>query len=100
MNRTLRGYLLVLIAATLWASLGVFYKFLINGYGLQPLAAAVLRGSAGSVLLLAALLTLRVNLRVPRRDWPSRTRPVLPARLRSSRPARSVRRRRENRMRS
>lgn len=71
MNCTLRGYLLVLVAATLWASLGVFYKFLINGYGLQPLAAAALRGSAGGLLLLGALLALRINLHVPRRDWPT-----------------------------
>jgi len=66
-----RGYGLILIAATLWASLGVFYKYLINDYGMQPLAVAALRGSVGGLLLLVALLTLRVNLRVPRRDWPA-----------------------------
>lgn len=71
MNRTLRGYLLVLVAATLWATLGVFYKFLINDYGLQPLAAATLRGGAGGLILLAALLALRVDLRVPRCQWPA-----------------------------
>ncbi len=60
---------MVLVAATLWASLGVFYKYLINDYGLQPLTAAALRGSAGGLILLAALLLLRVDLRVPRRDW-------------------------------
>jgi drug/metabolite transporter, DME family len=66
----LRGYMLVLVAATLWASIGVFYKFLINDHGLLPLAAAGLRGSAGGLLLLAALLLLRVDLHVPRRQWP------------------------------
>lgn len=71
MNRTLRGYLFVLVAATLWATLGVFYKFLINDYGLQPLAAAMLRGGAGGLILLAALLALRVDLRVPREQWPA-----------------------------
>ncbi len=66
----LRGYILVLVAATLWASIGVFYKLLINEYGLTPLAAAALRGSVGGLLLLLALLVLRVDLRVPRREWP------------------------------
>ncbi len=70
MSRSVRGYLFVLVAATLWASIGVFYKLLINGYGLQPLAAAALRGSAGGLILLAVLLVLRVDLRVPRQDWP------------------------------
>jgi len=71
MNRSVRGYLMVLVAATLWASLGVFYKFLINDFGLRPLTAATLRGSVGGLLLLLALLALRVDLRVPRRDWPT-----------------------------
>ena len=70
MNKNARGYLFVLVAATLWASLGVFYKFLINDFGLQPLAAAALRGSIGGLMLLGALLVLRVDLRIPRRDWP------------------------------
>jgi drug/metabolite transporter, DME family len=68
-SQAVRGYILVLVAATLWASIGVFYKFLINDYGLLPLAAAALRGSAGGLLLLAALFLLRVDLRVSRRDW-------------------------------
>lgn len=69
-NRILRGYLLVLSAATLWASIGVFYKFLINDHGMQPLAAAGLRGAAGGVILLVALVFLRVDLRTSRRSWP------------------------------
>jgi drug/metabolite transporter, DME family len=67
----IQGYLLVVLAATLWASIGVFYKFLIGGYGLTPLAAATLRGGAGGLILLLCLLVLRVNLRVRRRDWPA-----------------------------
>ncbi|MBM4461638.1 MAG: DMT family transporter [Chloroflexi bacterium] len=67
-TKSVRGYLLVLIAATLWASIGVFYKFLISGYGLQALAAAALRGCAGGLILLAVLLALRVDLRIPRQD--------------------------------
>lgn len=68
-NRSVRGYLMILTAATLWASLGVFYKYLINDYGLQPLTVAALRGSVGGLILLATLFLLQVNLRVPRRDW-------------------------------
>lgn len=70
MNKTLRGYLLVLVAATLWALIGVFYKFLIRDHGLTPLAAATLRGAVGGLLLLTALVLTRVDLRVPRRYWP------------------------------
>lgn len=69
-DKSLRGYLFVLLAATLWASIGVFYKFLINDYGLTPLSAATLRGGVGGVLLLLGLLVLRVDLRVPRNQWP------------------------------
>ena len=68
-RKDLRGYLLVLLAATLWASIGVFYKFLIGGFGLTPMAAAALRAGLGGLILLVALLLLRVDLRVPRRDW-------------------------------
>jgi drug/metabolite transporter, DME family len=66
----IQGYLLVVLAATLWASIGVFYKFLIGDYGLTPLAAATLRGSTGGLILLLCLLVLRVDLHVRRRDWP------------------------------
>ncbi len=68
-NDQLRGYLLILVAATLWATLGVFYKFLINNQGLTPLAAATMRGGLGGLILLASLVLLRVDLRVPRADW-------------------------------
>jgi DME family drug/metabolite transporter len=61
---------MVLVAATLWASIGVFYKFLIDGFGLTPLAAATLRASVGGMILLVGLLALQVDLHVPRRDWP------------------------------
>jgi len=68
-EKHLRGYLLVLVAAMLWATIGVFYKLLIGGYGLTPMAAATLRGGLGGLILLGGLLVLRVDLRVPRRDW-------------------------------
>jgi drug/metabolite transporter, DME family len=70
MNRSFQGYGLVVVAATLWATIGVFYKALIGEYGLTPLAAAAFRGAVGGLILLAALLLLRVDLRVRRRDWP------------------------------
>jgi len=70
MHQSSRGYLLILIAATLWATIGVFYKFLINDHGLTPLAAATLRGGIGGAILLCVLLLLRADLRVPRREWP------------------------------
>lgn len=69
-DKSLRGYLLVLVAATLWASIGVFYKLLINDFGLTPLAAAALRGGVGGVILLLGLLVMRADLRVPRSQWP------------------------------
>lgn len=56
-----RGYLLVLLAAALWATLGVIYKFLAGTYGLPPLAVAAFRAGLGGLLLLAGLLTLRRN---------------------------------------
>ena len=69
-GKSLQGYGLVVVAATLWASIGVFYKFLIGEYGLTPLAAAAFRGTLGGLMLLAGLLVLGVNLKVSRRDWP------------------------------
>jgi DME family drug/metabolite transporter len=70
MNRSLQGYGLVVVAATLWATIGIFYKALIDEYGLTPLAAAAFRGAVGGLILLTALLLLRVDLHVHRRDWP------------------------------
>jgi DME family drug/metabolite transporter len=67
---SLQGYGLVVLAATLWASIGVFYKYLIGTFGLTPLAAAAFRGSVGGLMLLGALVVFRTDLRVARRDWP------------------------------
>jgi DME family drug/metabolite transporter len=54
-----RGYLLVLLAASLWATLGVIYKHLAESHGLPPLAVAGLRAGLGGLILLAGLLALR-----------------------------------------
>ncbi|MEZ4769180.1 MAG: DMT family transporter [Caldilineales bacterium] len=56
-----RGYLLVLLAASLWATLGVIYTLLARA-GLAAITVAALRAGLGGLLLLAGLLILR-------RDW-------------------------------
>lgn len=62
-----RGYLLVLLAAALWATLGVVYTVLAETYGLPPLAVAAFRAGLGGLLLLLGLLLLRPSwLRVNR----------------------------------
>lgn len=65
-----RGYALVLLAASLWATLGIIYKYLANIYGLPPLAVAGLRAGLGGLLLLAGLAVLR-------RSWLRLSRPAL-----------------------
>jgi DME family drug/metabolite transporter len=62
-----RGYFLVLVAASLWATLGIIYKYLAESYGMPPLAVAGLRAGLGGIILLAGLLALRRSwLRVNR----------------------------------
>lgn len=64
----IRGYLLVLLAATLWATLGVIYTVLARDSGLAAITVAALRAGLGGLLLLAGLLVLRRNwLRINRR---------------------------------
>lgn len=63
-----RGYFLVLLAASLWATLGIIYKYLASSYGVAPLAVAGLRAGLGGLILLAGLLLLRPAwLRLSRR---------------------------------
>lgn len=62
-----RGYFLVLLAAALWATLGVIYKYLSNTYGVPPLAVAAFRAGLGGLLLLVGLGLVRPTwLRVNR----------------------------------
>ncbi|MCZ7543758.1 MAG: DMT family transporter [Anaerolineae bacterium] len=56
MSGALRGYGLVLLAATLWASLGLFYKRLVDGYGLTPVTVAFFRALLTALILFAAHL--------------------------------------------
>lgn len=72
MSRThLRGYALVLIAAVLWATLGLFYRTLVSQYQLSPSVVAAYRAGLAALVLLVLLAALRPRLLVVRRrDWP------------------------------
>ena len=62
-----RGYLLVLLAASLWATLGVIYTLLARA-GLAAITVAALRAGLGGLLLLAGLFFFRRGwLRINRR---------------------------------
>lgn len=71
MSRTqLRGYALVLIAAGLWATLGLFYRVLVNQYQLSTGVIAAYRAGIAACVLLVLLAALRPRLLlVRRRDW-------------------------------
>jgi drug/metabolite transporter (DMT)-like permease len=65
------SYLLVLLAAGFWATLGIFYKTLISTYGLPPLAIVFWRALIAAIALFLFLFTSRKDLlHIPRRDWP------------------------------
>ncbi len=66
------GYLLVWLAATLWASLGPIYKLLIN-FGLLPLTVVTFRAGLAALILAGWLLVRErslARLRIARGDWP------------------------------
>jgi DME family drug/metabolite transporter len=66
-----RGYVLVLVAATLWATLGIIFKALINDYGLARITIAFFRASLPAVILFAALaLRQPRSLCIAARDVP------------------------------
>ena len=65
----LRGYVFVLVAATLWATLGIIFKALIGDYGLSRTTIAFFRASLSAAILFAALALRRPSsLRVSARD--------------------------------
>lgn len=67
----LRGYALVLIAASLWATLGLFYRALVSQYQLSTAVIAAYRAGIAALVLLVLLAALRPRLLlVRRRDWP------------------------------
>jgi len=65
----LRGYALALVAAGLWATLGLFYTGL-QAYGLSRLTIAFYRAALTALILFLVLgWRRRAWLRLPRRDW-------------------------------
>lgn len=66
-----RGYGLVLLAAALWATLGIIFKQLLNTYALPQILVSYLRAALGGGAILAGLaLWQRQDLRITRRDLP------------------------------
>jgi drug/metabolite transporter (DMT)-like permease len=65
------GTVLVLLAASLFATTGTIIKHLIQGYGLQPLTVAAVRISLAALTLFGLLGVLdRKSLRIRIRDIP------------------------------
>ncbi|HEX6287681.1 MAG TPA: EamA family transporter [Herpetosiphonaceae bacterium] len=70
-TKQLRGYALVLIAASLWATLGLFYRVLSEQYGLSKGVIVTYRAGIAACVLFVAVGLLRPRaLYVRRRDWP------------------------------
>ncbi len=67
------GYILVIIAAVLWATMGLFYKSLMATYALPALTIVFWRAAAAAAalfLFLASSPRRRAGLRIARKDWP------------------------------
>lgn len=70
-RRPLRGVGLVLLAATLWGTLGTVYTLTIDHYGLAPLTVVFYRALFGALAAGAGILARRPALLCVRRnDWP------------------------------
>jgi DME family drug/metabolite transporter len=66
-----RGYGLVLLAAALWATLGLIFKQLLDTYALPQILISYLRAALGGGVILAGLAWRRQeDLRITRRDMP------------------------------
>ncbi len=57
-----RGYFLVILAACMWGTLGLFFRVLHDSYGLSALTIAFLRASISFVILICALAITRPQL--------------------------------------
>jgi DME family drug/metabolite transporter len=65
------GYAFVLVAATLWATLGIIFKALIHDYGLSRITIAFFRASLSAVIIFATLAFRQPrSLRIAWRDVP------------------------------
>src|SRR5687767_1020360 len=64
-NPQLKGILLVLLAATLWGTLGIIYKYSTDRFGLTPLTIVFWRGALAAV----ALALLGIALALAGRGW-------------------------------
>lgn len=65
-----KGYVLVIVAAMLWATMGLFYKGLMATYALPALTIVFWRAAIAAIALFAALFPRhRSDLRLPKRDW-------------------------------
>lgn len=66
----LSGYSFILIAATLWATLGVFYQGLIANYQISPLTIVFSRSLIAALVLFIAIgITNRKQLQLKKHDW-------------------------------
>jgi len=61
LGQAMKGYALVLAAATLWGSIGIFYREII-GYGLSTMSAVLARGIIACIILLVSLGIWRRDL--------------------------------------
>jgi drug/metabolite transporter, DME family len=69
-RRPLLGVALVLIAATLWGTLGTVYTLTIDTYGLSPLTVVFYRALFGALVIGGAILLRQPTLlRVRRSEW-------------------------------
>lgn len=67
---SIRGYALVITAACLWATIGLFYRVLAAQYALSNGVIVAYRAGIAAVVLGGVLLLVRPQtLRVRRRDW-------------------------------
>lgn len=69
-GNTGKGYLLVVLAATLWATLGIFYTVLTLNYHFSRVSIVFWRALIAAGLLFIVLVAFRrPHLQISRRDW-------------------------------
>ncbi len=69
-NASVRGYAMVITAACLWATIGLFYRVLVDLYALSNGVIVAYRAGIAALVLIMVLLVVRPHaLQVRRRDW-------------------------------